>query len=174
MENLIPAIRARRSIRKFLPDPVERETLERILQAAMQAPTAKNTQPWEFLVVTDAEDRLAVSQMSEYAMCAAKAPALIIPLVNLKRTDPEEIWWVEDLSAATENMLLQIEAEGLGATWLGMYPRKVRTDALRAHFSLPPHILPFAVVALGHKGREKEPEDRWDPEKVHWGSYTAK
>lgn len=173
MENLIPAIRARRSIRKFQPRPVEREKLEHILRAAMQAPTAKNSQCWEFLVVTDPEDRLAVSRMSEYAMCAAKAPALIIPLVNLERTGREEIWWVEDLSAATENMLLQIEAEGLGATWLGMYPRKVRTDALSAHFALPEHILPFAVIALGYKEREKEPEDRWDPAKVHWGTYAV-
>lgn len=163
----------RRSIRKFETRPVEREKLERILRAAMQSPTAKDSRCWEFLVVTDREDCVAVSRMSEYAMCAAAAPVLMIPMVNLTRTSTEECWWVEDLAAATQTMLLQIEEEGLGATWLGMYPRKSRTDALREYFQLPDHILPFAVIALGYKLREKGPEDRWDPEKVHWGRYGA-
>lgn len=161
----------RRSIRKFEDRPVEREKLERILRAGMQSPTAKDSRCWEFLVVTGPEARQAVSEMSEYAMCAAKAAALIIPLANLQRVDPAEDWWVQDLAAATQTMLLQIEEEGLGATWLGMYPRKARTDALRAYFQLPEHIMPFAVIALGYKAREKEPEERWDPEKVHWERY---
>ena len=161
----------RRSIRKFEDRPVEREKLERILRAGMQSPTAKDSRCWEFLVVTGPEARQAVSEMSEYAMCAAKAAALIIPLANLQRVDPAEDWWVQDLAAATQTMLLQIEEEGLGATWLGMYPRKARTGALRAYFQLPEHIMPFAVIALGYKAREKEPEDRWDPEKVHWERY---
>jgi nitroreductase len=169
---MLDSIMNRRSIRKFEDRPVEREKLESILRAAMQSPTAKDSRCWEFLVVTDREDCEAVSKMSEFAMCAAKAPALIIPMVNLDQADREEGWWVEDLSAATQTMLIQIEAEGLGATWLGMYPRKSRTDALSSYFQLPEHILPFAVIALGYKAKEKPSEDRWDPEKVHWGSFS--
>lgn len=165
------SIMNRRSIRKFEDRPVEREKLEAILRAAMQSPTAKDSRCWEFLVVTDRATCEAVSQMSEFAMCAAKAPALIIPMVNLNETSADECWWVEDLAAATQTMLIQIEEEGLGGTWLGMYPRKARTDALRTYFELPDHILPFAVIAFGYKLREKAPEDRWDPEKVHWEQY---
>ena len=165
------SIMKRRSIRKFEDRPVEREKLESILRAAMQSPTAKDSRCWEFLVVTDREACEAMSKMSEFAMCAAKAPALIVTMVNLSQTNPEECWWVEDLSAATQTILLQIEEEGLGGTWLGMYPRQARTDALRAYFQLPDHILPFSVVALGYKLREKEPENRWNPDKVHWERY---
>ena len=165
------SIMRRRSIRKFQDRPVEREKLEAILRAAMQSPTAKNSQCWEFLVVTEPEAKEAVSRMSEFAMCAAKAGALIIPLANQQRTDPAEDWWVQDLAAAVQTMLLQIEEEGLGATWLGMYPRKSRTDALRDYFRLPEHITPFAVIALGYKAKEKPAEDRWDPEQVHWERF---
>ena len=168
---MLNSIMNRRSIRKFEDRPVEREKLEAILRAAMQSPTAKDSRCWEFLVVTDRAACEAVSKMSEFAMCAAKAPALIIPMVNLSQTSSEECWWVEDLAAATQTMLIQIEEEGLGGTWLGMYPRKSRTDALRAYFELPDHILPFAVIALGYKGKEKPGEDRWNPEKVHWEHY---
>ena len=168
---MLNSIMNRRSIRKFGDRPVEREKLETVLRAAMQSPTAKDSRCWEFLVVTDREACEAVSKMSEFAMCAAKAPALIIPMVNLSRTSADECWWVEDLAAATQTMLIQIEEEGLGGTWLGMYPRKSRTDALRAYFKLPDHILPFAVIALGYKQKEKPQEDRWDPEKVHWEHY---
>ena len=91
-------------------------------------------------------------------MCAAKAAALIIPLANLQRVrHRRRTGGCQALAAATQTMLLQIEEEGLGATWLGMYPRKARTDALRAYFQLPEHIMPFAVIALGYKAREKEP-----------------
>lgn len=168
---MLNSIMNRRSIRKFEDRPVEREKVESILRAAMQSPTAKDSRCWEFLVVTDRAACEAVSQMSEFAMCAAKAPVLIIPMVNLAQTSGEECWWVEDLAAATQTMLIQIEEEGLGGTWLGMYPRKSRTDALRAYFELPDHILPFAVIALGYKQKEKPREDRWAPEKVHWEHY---
>lgn len=165
------SIMKRRSIRKFEDRPVEREKLESVLRAAMQSPTAKDSRCWEFLVVTDRAACEAVSKMSEFAMCAARAPALIVTMVNLAQTSMEECWWVEDLSAATQTILIQLEEEGLGGVWLGMYPRKARTDALRSYFQLPDHILPFSVIALGYKLREKEPEDRWDPGKVHWERY---
>lgn len=168
--NRLNAIMNRRSIRKFTDQAVEREKLEAILRAAMQAPTGKNSQCWEFLVIEDEEDRTAVSTMSPYAQCAKNAKALILIMVNMERADPDVPMWVQDLAAASMNMLTQAELEGLGATWLGMYPFEERLKALTDYFRLPEHLTPFSVVALGHKQAEKPAEDRYDPEKVHWGA----
>ncbi len=169
--NRIDAIMNRRSIRKFQDRPVEREKLESLLRAAMQAPSAKNTQCWEFLVIQKPEAKEAVSKMSPYAMCAQNAAALILVMGNYQRIDHVLPIWVQDLAAATENILIQAEAEGLGATWLGMYPFEERTNALSAYFDLDETLIPFAVVALGYKAKEKEPEDRYDLKKVHWEVY---
>jgi nitroreductase len=162
------SIMRRRSIRKFEDRPVDKEKIENILRAAMQSPTAKNSQCWEFLVVTDRPACEAISKMSEYAMCAAQAPVIIIPMVNFRRVDPGKLWWVEDLSAAAQTILIQAEEEGLGAVWLGIYPIEERTRRLAEYFKLPEHILPFAAVPIGYKLREKPFEDRYDIEKVHW------
>lgn len=168
--NRLSAIMDRRSIRKFTDQPVEREKLEAILRAAMQAPTGKNSQCWEFLVIEDETDRAAVSTMSPYAQCAKNAKALILVMVNMNRADPDVPMWVQDLAAASMNTLTQAELEGLGATWLGMYPFEERLKALRSYFHLPEQLIPFAVIALGYKQAEKSPEDRYDPDKVHWGA----
>lgn len=169
--NRIDAIMNRRSTRKFQDRPVEREKLESILRAGMQAPSAKNTQCWRFLVVQEKDSLEAVSTMSPYSMCARNAKALIITMVD-KSVDRFEMGlWIQDLSAANENMLTQIEAEGLGGTWLGMYPFPERVQALTEYFQLPSDVMPFSVIALGYKAKEKEPEDRYDPSKVHWEAY---
>ena len=166
--NRLNAIMDRRSIRRFQDRPVEQEKLEAVLRAAMQAPSGKNSQCWEFLVILEEADRLAVTQMSPFAQCAKNARALIMVMVNMDRADPEIPVWIQDLSAACMNMLTQAELEGLGATWLGMYPFQERLDAARAYFHIPENLIPFAVIALGYKLSEKAPEDRYDPDKVHW------
>lgn len=168
------SIMQRRSIRKFEDRPVEKEKIENILRAAMQTPTAKDSRCWEFLIVTDRTACEAISKMSEFAMCAAQAPAVIIPMVNFRNENPSELWWVENLAAATQTILIQAEEEGLGAVWLGMYPLEERTSQLREYFQLPDYIMPFAAIPVGYKLREKPFEDRYDPEKVHWESFCLK
>ena len=167
------SIMERRSIRSFQERPIEKEKIENILRAGMQAPSAKDCRCWEFLIVTKEEDKKNISKMSEYGMCAAEAGAVIIPLVNFHLTNPEELWWVEDMSAATQTMLIQIEEEGLGGTWLGMYPLMDRVKKLKEYFNLPDHILPFAMIACGYKAKNKPAEDRWDEKKIYWGSYET-
>jgi nitroreductase len=167
------AIVERRSVRNFLPKPVEPEKIERILKAACAAPSAHNRQPWEFLVITAREDLDAVAGMSPYAKMCTEATAAIVPCVNLKigGAEPEDAWWVQDLSAATENILLQIVEEGLGGVWLGWYPDSKRPALLGERFKLPPHIVPFSVVALGYAAKPTSPSNRFDPAKVHYGIY---
>ncbi len=169
--NYIPYIMERRSIRKFQDKPVEKEKLEAILRAAMQAPTAKDGRPWQFLVVQSREAMEAVAQMSPYAMCAKNAAALIITLVETGVDRFDQGLWIQDLGAANQNILTQIEAEGLGGTWLGMYPFPERISALVEYFHLPETVLPFSAIALGYKAKEKPADLRYNPAKVHWEQY---
>ena len=167
--NRLSAIMDRRSIRKFEDRPVETEKIEAILRAAMQSPTGKNSQCWEFLVIEKEEDRIAVTKMSPFSQCAKNAKTLIMTMVNMDRADPDVPVWIQDMSAACMTMLIQAELEGLGATWLGMYPFQERLDAAREYFRIPDNLVPFSVIALGYKLNAKAPEDRYDPAKVHWG-----
>lgn len=165
-------IMRRRSTRKFQDRAVETEKTGRILRAAMQSPTGRDAQDWEFLVVTDAEKRLAVSQMSEVSVCAKNAPQLIIVLANLERAVPASpMLWTCDMGAACQTMLIQAEHEGLGAVWLAAWPHDSRARYLRELFALPDNIVPYAVIAMGYKLREKPFVDRWDEKKVHWEKY---
>ncbi len=160
----------RRSIRKYQNKPVEQEKLERILRAGMQAPSAQNEQPWEFIVIAeDREMKQQICAMSPYAGMAANAGALILVCSNLPVTDRN--WWVEDLSACVQNMLLQIEAEGLGGVWLGWYPDMERVERTKRALKLPEQITPFAVISLGYPAEKKERADRFLPERVHYERY---
>jgi nitroreductase len=170
------AIFERRSVRQFLPKPVEADKIERMLRAGFEAPSAHNGRPWEFLVITGRDDLTAVSEMSPYAKMTAEAAAAIVPCVNLELAGPDDPgaggpWWVQDLSAATENILLQITDEGLGGVWLGWYPALGRVKTLAARFGLPGHVIPFSVIALGYPARLPGKRDRFDPEKVHYGVW---
>jgi nitroreductase len=166
------AIFQRRSARSFLPKPVEDDKIERILRAGMEAPSAHNRRPWEFIVLADKEDREAVAGMSPYAKMAPSAAAIIAVCVNLDLEQAGgDSWWVQDLSAATENILLQIVEEGLGGVWLGWYPDQERVAAFSRHFGLPETVVPFAMVALGYPERQAEKADRFDPRRVHYGRY---
>jgi nitroreductase len=170
------AIFTRRSVRSYLPKPVEDDKIERILRAGFQAPSAHNRQPWEFLVVTDKEDLKAIAGMSPWSTMAEKAPLVIACCADIERgasDDPSQEWWVQDLAAATENILLQTEEEGLGAVWLGWYPDRDRIKVFSERFGLPSHIVPVSLVVLGYPAHPHKPSDRYDEKRVHrgrWGS----
>ncbi|GHU14836.1 NAD(P)H nitroreductase [Spirochaetia bacterium] len=174
------AIFKRRSVRDFLPKPVEQEKLERILRAAFEAPSAHNRRPWEFLVITGREKREAIAGMSPWAKMCSAAGAVIACCADLQKGDPEyekggapeDAFWEQDLSAAVENALLQITEEGLGGVWLGWYPDKERVKVFSDYFGLPAHIVPVALIALGYPAKESHPKDRYDPHKVHWESWN--
>ena len=163
-------IRTRRSVRRYEGRAVEPEKIETLLHAAMQAPSAKNQQPWEFIVVTDKGTRETISKMSPFAGFAADAPAVIVTLCDLDRADQFN-WWVSDMAACTENILLQAVEEGLGACWCGFYPYADRFEPMKELFSLPRNIMPFSVVTLGYPAREPKVVDRFEPARVHYEKY---
>lgn len=161
----------RRSIRNFTDKDVECEKIERILRAAMQAPSAHNFQPWEFIVVESEDKKNEISMMSPYATPAKKAKISIVILGNTKLVERDNMWLQQDLGAAVQNMLLQIVEEGLGGVWLGFYPEIERVEKIKKYFNLPEHIIPFGVVALGYSDEENKFVDKYDETKVHCERY---
>lgn len=160
----------RHSVRKFTDDKVPDETIETLLKAGMQAPSACNSQPWEFIVVSKPEDKLAISRMHQFAKPAQKASHLIITLGNLNEACV--IGMIEqDLGACNENILLQATHEGLGAVWLGFHPIEDRTLKLKEYLEIPDYCIPFSVICVGYPAHESEVKLRYDKTKVHYDRF---
>jgi len=159
----------RRSVRTYQERKIEPEKIELLLKAAMQAPSAGNQQESEFLVVQDRDTLIQLSRMSPYAGPIAKAPLAIILLGNTDRMKFSENW-EQDLGAAAENILLEAVNQNLGAVWLGVHPLADRISAVRALFSLPENLKPFAVIAAGYPKDENANHfiERWNQERVHY------
>ncbi|MCQ2976584.1 MAG: nitroreductase family protein [archaeon] len=163
----------RKSIRKFKEKTIEPEKIEKLLKAGMQAPSAMNTQPWEFLVVENKESIIKISEMSKYAKPAYTSACCIITLCNMKHIKEKKMddWFPQDMSACTENILIQAVEEELGAVWLGTYPDEERCEYLQKHFNIPKDFMPFSVIVLGYPDKEYTVEDRFDPNRIHYETY---
>jgi len=147
---MIEAIESRRSIRKFNPEkPVTREQLNRLLEAAMLAPSACNSRPWEFIVVTKREVLDEIARVHPYAgMCATAAAAIIVVAIPQTKNVPEG-YYPQDCGAATQNILLEAASLGLGTCWCGVYPRDELILSIRKLFNIPEPKIPFNVIAIG-------------------------
>ena len=155
------------SIRKFEDRPVEDEKIKEILRAAMAAPSAANQQPWEFFVVRDREKIRALSRISPYAGPASKAPVVLVPCYRTEGLRfPANA--IVDLSIATENALLMITSLGLGGVWLGVAPDEKRVAKADEILGIGETLHAFALVALGYPAEEREQQDRYEEERVHY------
>jgi nitroreductase len=143
-------IENRRSIRKFQPGkPVTREQLDRLLTAAMLAPSACNSRPWEFIAITKREILDEIVRIHPYAgMCATAAAAIVV--VAIPQTEGGPVgFYPQDCAAATQNILLEAVSMGLGACWCGVYPRDERVASIRGLLNIPEPKIPFNVIAIG-------------------------
>lgn len=161
------AIFHRTSIRKYDSRPVEQEKIEKMLRAAMAAPSACNQQPWEFYVVTVPEKLEALSKSSPYTGFTKNAAVAFV--ICTKTTDLVSPLYTEiDASAATENLLLEADALGLGCCWMGIAPIKERMDYVAGVIDCPDTLLPFAIVSCGYPAEERKQQDRYDEARVHY------
>jgi nitroreductase len=165
------AIHTRRSIRQYLDKPVPEELIQKLLAAAMQAPSARNQQPWHFVVIDERKTLVEITTFMPNAAMAANAPQAVLVCADLT-LEKSEGYWVLDCSAAVENMLLAAHALGLGAVWCGVYPREPRMQGLRRLIGLPENIMPHNLVVLGYPGEQVPPEDRYRPERVRWNLWS--
>jgi nitroreductase len=163
----VDEILKRRSIRKFTSQDVGADEIKKILAAGMAAPSAGNEQPWQFIVVKDVQGRKKVSECGPYARSAADAPVAIVVCGDMS-LEKHQGYWVQDCSAAVENMLLEVTSQGLGAVWLGVFPRQDRVSYLQKYFHLPENIVPFAVIPVGYPAQNLPPADRYNESRVHY------
>lgn len=168
---ILNIIFSRRSIRKYTEQKVPREALIDLLKAAMAAPTACNNQPWEFVAVDDegVMDQLRAGlRHGKY-----NAPAAIIVCHNPKiGKNPDcDQFWVQDCSAAVENILIAATGMGLGTVWLGVYPKPDTIEMVRRIAALPEEVTPLAVLYVGYPAEQKEPRTQYEERRVHWNRY---
>ncbi|MHB1318964.1 MAG: nitroreductase family protein [Anaerolineae bacterium] len=163
---------ARRSIRKFRDMPVTDDQVNLLLEAAMAAPSAGNRKPWHFVVVRDPETRRRIAASHPYAKMAIEAPVVIVPCGQPELSFADRpAFWTQDVSAATENILLAAVALGLGAVWCGVFPNEERVIEARAILSIPEDIIPLCYIPVGVPAEEKEPRTQYDAARVHLESW---
>jgi nitroreductase len=167
---LFEAIYTRRSIRSYSTEKIGKEKVDKIIRAGMYAPSAVNKQPWHFIVFDDIASRRAIMEVHKSASMLAEAQKVILICFdeNLQHDDG---YGVIDCSVATQNMLLAAHALGLGACWVGIYPRKNRMDAVHHIFNLPGQIIPFSIISLGYPDEKKETPDRFKQDRIHIGKW---
>lgn len=165
----------RRSIRQYTTDPVSEQDVEDLLRAAMAAPSAGNAQPWHFVVLTERRLLDAIADFHPYAGMTRQAPAGVL-LCGDPSLEKYPDFWVQDLSAAVENLLLAAHSKGLGAVWVGVYPNEARVQDMRKLLGIPPNIIPFAFVPFGHPAEKKPPSERYNPARIQrngWGAASV-
>ena len=162
------ALLKRRSVRKFTEENVSDEQINELLHAAMSGPSACNKTPWEFYVVRNTEKLSDVKKSSLFARF--NSPLVIVVAGNTARALPEPItdYWIQDCSAAIENILLRATDLGLGTVWCGAYPHKRVEGNLQAALEMPAEHIPLGIIHIGYPAETPEPRDRYDHERVHF------
>ena len=179
----LDVIMTRTSIRQFTGDPVSMEQLEILLKAGMAAPTAMNSQPWRFVVLTEKARIAELLGGGPRSGMFTDAGAVIIVCgqttmmrkpfgqPDAPAVEMDNIFWYEDCSAATENILLAAKALGLGAVWTAGYPATERIAPLAAALGLPENVVPLSIIPVGIPAEDPAPKDKWNPDNIHWNNW---
>jgi nitroreductase len=168
----LDAIMTRRSTRQFTSQDVSAEHLETLLRAAMAAPSAGNQQPWRFVVARDDETRQRLAVATPYSAPVGRAPVGIVVLADT-RENKHPGYWVQDCSAAVQNILLAAHALGLGGVWIGVHPVPEREANVREIVEAPDGFAALCMIAIGHPAAPGPDVDRYRPEFVRderWGA----
>ena len=164
------AILSRRSIRRYTTQLVSEEIIKELLEAAMSAPSAGNEQPWHFVVIKERQILNEIPKFHPYSQMLKNAPLAIL-VCGDEQLQKYEGYWVQDCSAATQNILIAAQAKGLGAVWLGVYPVEDRVIGLRKLLGIPEHVIPFALISIGHPAEQKPRSDRYSDSRVHHNQW---
>lgn len=168
-------ILTRASVRTYLDKPVDITKIERLLRAGMAAPSAADKRPWHFVVVTDRKLLDGLAKANPNAGFAKKAPLAIVVCGDMTKTlqGGGKDFWIQDVSAASENILLAAHAMGLGAVWTGTYPAPDRCKAVAEVLGLPENIVPFNTIVIGYPASQVKPKDKWDERNVTYNKITS-
>lgn len=163
---MMEAIFNRKSVRKYKDIGISDEIVETLLKAAMQAPSAGNEQPWEFIILRNKETMEKITAFHPYSDMLLNTDVAIVICGDVSK-EVFEGYWVQDCSAATENILIAAETMDLGAVWLGVYPMEDRVAALKELLQLPESVIPLAIVPVGYPDENVAPVNRFDTKRIH-------
>lgn len=164
----------RKSVRSYTDRPVTKSQLDTLVRAAMAAPTGRDMRPWKFIIINDRQAMKSLADQLPYAKMLAEAQAAVVVCGDLSILDKEgkpSTNWMFDCSAATENLLLQAEAMGLGAVWTAAYPYDDRLKAVKQALQLPDHIVPLNVIPIGYPKGDTQPKDKYDANNIHYNAW---
>lgn len=166
-------IMTRMSVRSYSDKEVGSEQIDSLLRAAMAAPTAGNKQPWRFVVIDNRETLEYIGENFGSMKMAAEAGVAVVMCGDVTATFDGEgrDYWVQDVSAASENLLLAAHAMGLGAVWCGIYPISERVKEFSRILELPEDIIPLGCICVGYPDGENTPKDKWEPEYIHYNTW---
>ncbi len=172
MSDALSVIHNRKSVRSFTGEGVSKEALDKIVRAGMAAPTAVNMQPWAFVVVTDRKTLDTLAAGLPYAKMLDKAgAAIVVCAIPDKAYEKSREFAVIDSTCASQNILLAVEALGLGAVWTAAYPDTGRMEVVRKTLNIPEEIIPLNVIPVGHPTGKDQPKDKYKPENIHWEKW---
>ena len=174
-KSTIEDIMTRSSVRSYSDKEVGREQMDTLLRAAMAAPTAGNKQPWRFVVINERAILDSIADNFGSMTMAKQASTAVVMCGDVTSTfDGEgQGYWIQDVSAASENLLLAAHAMGLGAVWCGIYPMSERVSHFSEMLHLPENIIPMACICIGYPAGETTPKDKWKPEYIHYDTWDS-
>ena len=171
---VIDNIMTRTSVRDYQDKAVDDQIIEKILRAGMAAPSAMNKQPWSFIVIKDKSLLQKLGENLSNASMTGKAPFAVVVCGDLSKTQEGEgaSSWIQDGSAASENILLAAHALDLGAVWTGIYPKAARIDIIREMLNLPDNLIPLSLIPIGYPAETPMPKNKWKPENIHYNTWS--
>lgn len=168
METLT-TILTRRSVRQFTNQIVSDDIIEKLLNAAMHAPSAMNKQPWHFVVIKDKTLIDSIATVHPYAKMCMQANLVIIPCVD--QTIAHDNYGILDVAAATQNILLAVRDFNLGAVWCGIYPNPERIQKIRNLCNLPETVIPLCIIPIGYTTIKQLEANRFRADRVHYDKW---
>ena len=173
MENeVLNTIKNRKSVRNYLDKPVSREDLENLIKAGMAAPSAVDLRPWAFIAVTDKSTLVCLADVTPFGKMLPNAGAAVVVCGIPEKSVPgAPEYWIQDCSAASENILLAAESMGLGAVWLGIHPIPERIEDIRDLLNIPENVVPLNIISIGYPTGLERPKNKFNPENIHWDKW---
>jgi len=166
----IEAILTRRSVRKYLNKKISNGIIKELIEAGISAPSAGNQQPWHFIILDDHNIINKILDFHPHAKMLPNAQKAILVCGDLD-LETNKGFWIQDCSAATENILIAARAKGLGSCWLGVYPREDRVNGFRELLKIPKNVIPFSLISLGYTNVEQSKVNRYNNARIHLNKW---
>ncbi|MFP4362816.1 MAG: nitroreductase family protein [Spirochaetia bacterium] len=164
------AVISRRSIREFTEEPVPADLIQRLMRGAMQAPSAGNEQPWQFVIITERQKLLELHTLLRFEKALQTTPCAIL-ICGDTAFETHKGFLPQDCAAAAQNILICAHSFGLGAVWIGIHPSSEKEKGIQSLFEIPESVIPVSLVVLGYPAEKKAPIDRYDANRLHHNSW---